>query len=406
MKLSTPLTLPCGVTLKNRFAKSAMSENMASSGHLGNPKFATLYRRWSNGGAGLLITGNIMVDSSALGEPHNIVFEKGLEQQGIKSWTGAGRENETHLWAQLNHPGKQSPKFLSPTPVAPSAVALKAPLDKIFNKPRELREDEILAIIARFGIAAAIAKDHGFTGVQIHGAHGYLVSQFLSPHHNRREDRWGGSLENRMRFACEVYKSIRENVGADFPVGIKLNSADFQKGGFSEEDSMEVVKELSALGMDLIEISGGNYESQEMMGKPKKESTKKREAYFLEYCEKVRKVTDTPLMLTGGFRTLDGMNEALATDSCDVIGLGRSLVINPEFPKQLLAGESVKSEVQQLTTGFKSLDKNFPLEITWYTQQIHRMGQGKDPDPKQSVLASVLHTLFSMGIQGLKRVRS
>lgn len=403
--LSKNLELPNGVILKNRFAKSAMSENMASPGHIANSKFARLYQRWAKGGSGLLISGNIMIDSNALGEPHNIVFEKGRANEEVRAWTKAGRENGTHLWAQLNHPGKQSPKFLSKEPVAPSAISLRAPLDKIFNTPRELTEEEILEIISRFAFAAKMAKDLGFSGVQIHGAHGYLVSQFLSSHHNQRTDRWGGSLENRMSFVISVYQAIREAVGEDFPIGIKLNSADFQKGGFTQDESMQVVVKLSELGMDLIEISGGNYESQEMMGRPKKDSTRAREAYFLDYCEKVRKLVKTPLMLTGGFRSLEGMNEALSSGACDIIGLGRSLVLNPEFPNELLSGKKVKSDVHFLTTGWKSLDKHFPLEITWYTQQIHRMGKGKDPKPNLSVKGSVISTLFSMGVQGLRRVR-
>lgn len=405
-KISSPLMLPCGIVLKNRFGKSAMSENMASAGHVANPKFATLYRRWAQGGAGLLISGNIMVDSLALGEPGNVVFEKDRLNEQAQEWAKAGTENGAALWAQLNHPGKQSPKFLSKTPVAPSAVPLKAPLDRIFNTPKELTEEEILNIISRFAYAAKLAQDLGFTGVQIHGAHGYLVSQFLSAHHNRREDNWGGSLENRMRFVISIYHAIRETVGPRFPVAIKLNSADFQKGGFTEEESMQVVSRLSQLGMDLIEISGGTYEAQEMMGTPRKDSTRTREAYFLDYCEKVRKIVKTPLMLTGGFRTLEGMNEALSSDACDMVGLGRALVLNPEFPNQLLSGQNVKSEVHFLSTGWKSVDKHFPLEITWYTQQIHRMGKGLDPKPDLSVKASVFQALFSMGWQGLKRVRA
>lgn len=405
-KISSPLTLPNGVVLKNRIAKSAMSENMASPGHHANEKFVRLYQRWARGGSGLLITGNIMIDSSALGEPNNIVFEEGRTTDYIKEWTLAGTENGTHLWAQLNHPGKQSPKFLSKETVAPSAVGFSSTLSGLFNTPRELTEKEILNIISRFAYAARMSKDLGFTGVQIHGAHGYLVSQFLSPHHNRRTDQWGGSLENRMRFVVCVYDAIRKAVGHSFPIGIKINSADFQRGGFSEEESMQVVSTLSELGMDLIEISGGNYESPEMTGTSRKSTTIQREAYFLDYCEKVRKTVKCPLMLTGGFRTLSGMNQALSIGACDVIGLARSIALNPEFPNQLLHGQEAKSEVHMLTTGFEALDKKFPLEITWYTQQIHRLGKGLDPKPNLSVIGAVLSTIISIGLSGLKRVRT
>ena len=403
--LNTSLQLPCGAILKNRIGKSAMSENMGSQGFFSNEKFVRLYSRWAAGGTGLLITGNVMVDSRALGEAHNVVIEKGIQDSFLPLWAAAGKKEGTHIWVQLNHPGKQSPKFLSKQPVAPSAIPLKKPLDRLFTTPRELSEVEILDLIERFGYAARVCKDSGFTGVQIHGAHGYLVSQFLSPTHNQRSDQWGGSLENRIRFVEEVYLAIRKEVGADFPVGIKLNSADFQKGGFTKEDSMAVVKRLSDLGMDLIEISGGTYESPAMMGAAQKESTRAREAYFLDYCEEVRKLVTCPLMLTGGFRSAEGMNAALASGACDVIGVARSLAIQPDFPNQLLSGERVTSQVKPLTTGWKFLDKTFPLEIIWYTDQLHLMGEGRNPNPKKSALGSVLSMVYKLGKNAVKKVR-
>lgn len=401
--------MPCGATIKNRIAKSAMSENMADAGNRPGMKFVNLYKRWSSGGTGLIITGNVMMSSQALGEPHNVVVEEGHEcLEDLKEWASAGTSNGSHLWMQINHPGKQSPKFLSPEPMAPSAIGYVSHMKNMFNQPRALTAQEITKIIKGFGYTAKVAKEAGFTGVQIHGAHGYLVSQFLSPRHNQRTDQWGGSLENRMRFVVEIYKTIREQVGPDFPIGIKLNSADFQKGGFTEEDSMEVVKTLGELGMDLIEISGGTYEAPKMMDGKKderRESTKKREAYFLDYCEKVRKLINTPLLLTGGFRTKEGMEEALDSGACEMIGLARSIAIDPDFPNKLLAGENVVSQVKPLTSGIKALDKIVPLEIVWYTDQIHRMGKGLDPVPNASPKMSVLRTLFGVGSALLKRTR-
>ena len=399
--IENSLSLPCGSILKNRIGKSAMSENMATSDHRVNQKFISLYRRWAQGGAGLLISGNIMIDHRALGEPRNIVFENGIDTTGLVEWTRAGTQNNTHFWAQLNHPGRQSPQFLSPSPVAPSAIPLLPPLNRFFNPPRALLEEEIQEIIARYASAAKIAQDVGFTGVQIHGAHGYLVSQFLSPRSNQRTDRWGGSLENRMRFVNEVYQRMRQAVGPTFPIGIKLNSADFQQGGFSSEESIEVAQVLSEQGIDLIEISGGTYEAPEMTGKHRKSSTIAREAYFLEYCEQIRKKVKTPLMLTGGFRSLAGMQAALESGACDLVGLARALAIDPDFPK----GAQPVSRVKPLTTGVKALDRLFPLEITWYASQLHRMGKGLNPNPKLSVLFSVLSTVFSLGWQNLRRVR-
>jgi 2,4-dienoyl-CoA reductase-like NADH-dependent reductase (Old Yellow Enzyme family) len=405
INISDNLILPCGKVIKNRIGKSAMSENMGSKGFVSNRSFETLYGRWADGGTGLLITGNVMVDQRALGEAHNVVIEKGINDSCLKLWAKAGSKNDTHIWVQLNHPGKQSPKFLSQLPVAPSAIPLKKPLSRVFNTPRALSESEILEIIERFAFAAKVCKETGFTGVQIHGAHGYLVSQFLSPTHNQRTDKWGGTIENRMRFVSEIYTAIRVEVGPDFPISIKLNSADFQKGGFTMEDSMKVVQHLSELGMDLIEISGGTYETPVMTGTNIKESTKSREAYFLDYCEEVRKIVKSPLMLTGGFRTSHGMNEALASGVCDMVGIARSLAINPDFSNELLSGKDVKSLVKPLTTGFPFLDRTFPLEIVWYTDQIHLMGKGQDPNIKRSPLRSVLSMILELGMSAVKKVR-
>lgn len=405
-------TLPCGVTIKNRIVKSAMSENMATPDNMPDKRFENLYSQWANGGAGLLITGNVMLDSTALGEPNNVVIEKNHECLiELKAWAQAGTQHNTHLWMQINHPGKQSPKYLSTQPVAPSAIAYKSQLKNMFNKPRMLSEEEILDIISRFAYTAKVAKESGFTGVQIHGAHGYLVSQFLSPLHNQRSDSWGGSLEKRMRFVVEIYKAIRNTVGDNYPIAIKLNSADFQKGGFSEEDSMQVMQKLGNLGIDLIEISGGTYESPKMMaGKSKKssprESTEKREAFFLDYCEKVRKLVETPLLLTGGFRTREGMDAALSSKACDFVGLARSIAIDPNFPNKILAGDKIESPVKPLSSGFKFLDKLVPLEIVWYSMQLHRMGKGKSPNPNASISLTILNTLFGVGSQMLKRNRS
>src|SRR5690554_797269 len=288
--LAQPLTLRNGTIIKNRLMKSAMSEGLGTADNRMTRQLIRLYDRWAKGGVGLLVTGNVMVDRRALGEPGNLVVEDERDLGMLQAWATAGTQENTQFWMQINHPGKQVMRTLVKDPVAPSAIPFRTDMSRFFATPRALKELEIEEIIQRFGNTAAIAKKAGFTGVQIHAAHGYLVSQFLSGHHNQRTDQWGGSAENRRRFVLEVYKEIRRQVGDAFPVGIKLNSADFQRGGFTEEESLEVIRELSAAGMDLIEISGGTYEEPAMTGKeyPKKESTLKREAYFLEFAEKAR----------------------------------------------------------------------------------------------------------------------
>ena len=266
----------------------------------------------------------------------------------------------------------------------------------LFGVPRELTESEIYDLIRRFGESARVCEKAGFEGVQMHGAHGYLLSQFLSPKHNHRTDQWGGSLENRMRFLIESYKEIRKQTRPEFIVGVKLNSADFQKGGFSEEDSIAVFKALDALGIDFIEISGGTYEAPAMTGSKrskagvKKESTIQREAYFLEFAEKVRTEVKTVLMVTGGFRTRAGMDAALASGACDLIGIARPLAVETDVAAHLLAGQNVKYATQPIKTGIGPIDKLAIMEVVWYAAQFRKIGHGKMPNPNLSPLAEFL----------------
>lgn len=405
MKLSQQITLPCGVTLSNRIAKSAMSENMAIKGHIPGEAYVNLYRRWAQGGLGLCISGNVMVDRRHLGEHNNVVLEKGQDLSYFKKWAGSVEGTKMALWPQLNHPGKQIPKFLSKQPVAPSAIPFEPRMQAMFATPRALREEEIWEIIERFAESARLVKKAGFQGVQIHGAHGYLVSQFLSSKHNVRKDRWGGTLENRMGFLLEIYQAMRKAVGPEFPIGIKINSADFQKGAFTHAEAIEVCRTISELGMDLIEISGGSYERPVMM-LGQRESTVKREAYFLEYASDIKKVIKCPLMVTGGFRSKDAMELALSSGEVDLIGMARPLAIGPDLPHRLLHESGVISPVHSITSGFSVLDRLFPLEIIWYTQQLHRMGKNLMPDPNASVWSCILNNIASIGPQILRRVRS
>lgn len=404
--LNSSFSLKTGLTLKNRLFKSAMSEQLGSNDHDPIPGLTSLYQRWAEGGIGLSMTGNIMIDRCALGEPKNVVLDEQSDLEPFKQWAKAGLHNGAQIWTQLNHPGKQIPNFLCEQPVSPSAISLANGLEKGFNKPRALTEDEIYGIINKFALSAKLSKQVGFTGVQIHGAHGYLVSQFLSPRHNQRDDQWGGSLENRMRFVLAVYQAIRDEVGDEFPIGIKLNSADFMKGGFTEEDSMQVVKALANAGIDLIEISGGTYESPSMVGHKVKASTLKREAYFLEYIEKVRKLVDTPLVLTGGFRSAQAMQAALNTGATDFIGLARTVAVDPDFPNKLVADINHKQELRKLTTGVKGIDRMAMLDIVWYEFQLARMAKGKMPKRNLSEWWVFIQTLFNAGRSSFKKRRA
>lgn len=391
--LGQPLTLGCGAVLKNRLVKSAMSEALGTTANRPTQRLERLYGAWADGGIGLSVTGNVMVDRGAIGEPNNVVIEDESALAELQRWAQAGTRNGTALWMQINHPGKQAPKGLNRETVSPSAVPFREDMSTFFATPRALSSAEIEDIIARFGRTAGIARKAGFSGVQIHGAHGYLVSQFLSPHHNHREDDWGGSPEKRRRFVLAVLAAMRAEVGADFPIGIKLNSADFQRGGFTEEESLATIEALVANGIDMVEISGGTYEAPAMTGVVKKASTAAREAYFLEFAEKVRARVAVPLMVTGGFRTAAGMAAAIESGAVDLVGLARALAIEPDLPNRLLGGGEPRYEVRPITTGIKAVDRMALMEVAWYTRQLRRIGEGRAPRPTESGLRS-----FAVGI--------
>ena len=388
--LQQAFTLPCGVILPNRMVKSAMSENNADKGGKPSERIIKLYKTWGEGGTGILISGNVMMDSKALNEPRNVVVEDEKYMAELKEWADVSQKHGSHLWMQINHPGRQSPKFNKDVV---SASDVQLPMKSMFPKPRPMTEEEIWKTIDGFGDCALIAKKAGWKGVQIHGAHGYLVSQFLSALTNLRTDQWGGSLENRARFALEIYRNMRKKVGAGFPIGIKINSADFQRGAFTEEESLEVIDMLSAEGIDMIEVSGGTYEKAAMMGAGKKvkESTKKREAYFADFIQKARAKTKAPLLLTGGFRTLDVMAKAIENNELDFVGLARPFAVFPYLSKEFFEGTRTEVHIPPVKTGLKFIDKMGFLDISYFSHQMKMMGKGNLPNPKLSVWSVLIH---------------
>ncbi|MCW2998191.1 MAG: NADH:flavin oxidoreductase/NADH oxidase [Solirubrobacterales bacterium] len=397
--LTQPLTLRSGAVLPGRIAKSAMSEQLCDRVNAPTQKLNTLYSRWGSGGGGLLITGNVMVDRGHLGEPKNVVADDARHLPQFKAWAAAAQSGGTPAWVQLNHPGRQALRIAGTHPVAPSALRPKVPGAPT---PKALTEAQIHEIVERFATAAKVVQDAGFAGVQIHGAHGYLVSQFLSPRANERTDAWGGDATRRMRFVLEVMRAIRARVGADYPVGIKLNSADFQRGGFSEEESMDVVAALTAEGLDLLEVSGGTYESPAMSTGPKAESTRQREAYFLDYAEKVRTVTTVPLMVTGGFRSAAGMREAIASGATDLVGLGRPFALDVHVPRTVTGGGTAPGMTSKRPSS-KQLDA--ALELYFHTRQLQRIGAGREPTAGEPVPVTAAHMLIDNGWAALRRKR-
>lgn len=398
-----PLSLPCGQVLPNRIMKAALSEALGDKRNAPDHRLEQLYSTWSRGGYGLLITGNVMVDRMQLGEPGNIVIEDERNLDALSRWAKSTQDAGVPIWVQLNHPGRQSNLLaLGHTPVAPSPIPLNLPGA---STPRELTAAEIEDIIERFATAAAVCEAAGFNGVQVHGAHGYLVAQFLSPLSNQREDDWGGDPERRMRFVLEVVRRIRARVSPGFAVGIKLNSADFQRGGFTEDESRGVVAALAQEGLDLIEVSGGSYEQPAMMGTAAA-STRAREAYFLDYARTVRDVAgDIPLAVTGGFRSRAAMDAAIHTGECDVVGIGRPTATTPDAADMILSkrAETLTTHhrrygmrrVLAKVTDLKALD-GF-LDLGWHTDQLHRVGAGLEPDLQRGRLPTTVALLRRNG---------
>ncbi|MGF6886166.1 deazaflavin-dependent oxidoreductase (nitroreductase family) [Nocardia sp. GAS34] len=408
--LHDPLPLPCGRTLPNRIMKSALSEGLGTADLAPDERLVRLYDRWGAGGFGLIVTGNVMIDRTQLGEPGNVAVTDERDLGALTRWAKAAKQGGAQVWMQVNHPGRQAnPLATRHRPVAPSAIAPGIPG---MPTPRALTEAEIADLIQRFATTARVAEAAGFDGVQIHGAHGYLVSQFLSPLSNRRTDDWGGDGPRRMRFALEVVRSIRGAVGPGFAVGIKLNSADFQRGGFTEDESRAVLEALSTEGLDLIEISGGSYESPAMMGRPRAgASTRAREAYFLEYAESVRRtVSGIPLAVTGGFRSRAAMSSAVESDACEVVGLGRPTAVQPTAAGELLTGRTDVLRPPVISLGLRGrlarsgAMKSFDgaLDLQWHTDQLHRLGAGLDPDPTRSPWKTAATMLRRNGFDALR----
>jgi 2,4-dienoyl-CoA reductase-like NADH-dependent reductase (Old Yellow Enzyme family) len=386
--LSEPLTLRSGITLANRLAKAATSEHLADRRGAPTNQLITAYSALAHSGVGLLISGNVMVDGAALEAPRNVVIEDGRHREQLRRWAAVTEGTDAKFILQLSHPGRQTMRGnrlrgRRQDVVGPSEVPLAVGGGGLFRAPRALSEAEIKAIIARFARAAQIADDAGFDGVQIHAAHGYLFNQFLSPLVNQRTDRWGGSLENRMRLLLETVREIRTTTSAQFVIAVKLNSADFQRGGFDADDSLTVARALEKEGIDLLEISGGTYESTAMVtGMPQRESTRAREAYFLEFAERFSQELSVPVMLTGGFRTRQGMKDALDGGAVDIVGLARPITYEPDLPRRLLDGTAEKSLVTPKTLGHKNIDDL--LNSAWHQQQIARMGRGRAVRPRRS----------------------
>jgi 2,4-dienoyl-CoA reductase-like NADH-dependent reductase (Old Yellow Enzyme family) len=393
----TPLTLPNGSVIPNRLAKAAIEESMAEAGQLPGAAICRLYRSWAQGGAGLIITGNVMVDGRALTGPATMVLEAGTPLEPFRQWAQAARQDGAQVWMQINHPGRQVMANMGGQAWAPSAVALDlGKHSKLFAQPVEMSVADIDDVIARFAATAHAAEQAGFTGVQIHAAHGYLISQFLSPLTNRRTDAWGGSLEHRARLLLAVVKAVRARVSAGFCVAVKLNSADFQRGGFSHHDARLVISMLNSLPVDLVELSGGSYESPAMQGVTADGSTLAREAYFLEFAKELAQVACMPVMTTGGIARHGVAEEVLASD-ISMVGMATALAAVPDLPRQWQMGQAPVARMPAVAWKNKTLAGIARMALV--RRRIHALGKGN---------AGTIdyHPLYTMLIDQLRSART
>ncbi|MGH8446235.1 MAG: NADH:flavin oxidoreductase/NADH oxidase family protein [Solimonas sp.] len=389
-----PLTLPNGAVVPNRIAKAAMEENMADAQQAPSPELLRLYGAWAQGGAGLLLSGNVMISGTAMTGPGGVVLEDDSQLDKFREWARIGRSGGAHFWLQLSHPGRQMQAALGQATWGPSAVALDlGAASRMFAVPREMGEEQIAEVIRRFARSAQLSEQAGFSGVQIHAAHGYLLSQFLSPLSNRRADRWGGSLENRARLLLEVVRAVRAVVSPGFCVAVKLNSADFQRGGFGADEALRVAQMLNELPVDLIELSGGSYEAPAMQCESRDGRTLAREAYFLEFAQEIAKVAKMPLMVTGGIRRLAVVEQVLA-GGVAVAGLATALAVDPALPRAWQSGREPHPRLAPVRWKAKPLAALATMSLVKF--QLRRLSTGRTPRPGVSALRAFLIDQIAM----------
>ncbi|MDP3762391.1 MAG: hypothetical protein Q8R01_17950 [Ramlibacter sp.] len=398
--LEQPFTFPCGLTIGNRIAKASMTERLAEPDGTPGIKLLRLYQAFAKGGAGLILSGNVAVDPDHLEGYGNMTSEH-LPGSAFAELARHAQVGSARMLLQLNHPGRQAMRDVDSAPVAPSAVPLQA--KRFFAMPREMTDGEIVSLIARFAEAAEGAERAGFAGVEIHAAHGYLLSQFLSPNINRRTDRWGGDIAGRARLLHQVICAVRARVGKGFAVGIKLNAGDFVSGGLALEDVAAVAKTVSKEQIDFIELSGGTFERPASFGYGLSPSTAKREGYFIEMARIVRDSTAVPMIVTGGFRTRDGMESALQSGACDLVGLARPLALAPDLPARLLDGSVEYGSVADLRLPRGPAASL--AELSWYREQLLAISKGGSPRVRGNGSVALIRTLLRDRWLKFKHVR-
>ncbi|BDA78108.1 2,4-dienoyl-CoA reductase [Leptospira kobayashii] len=370
-----------------------MEENLATEEQTPGTALWNLYETWANGGVGLIITGNVMIDGRALTGPGGVVLESDHFLEDFRTWAEKSKSNGTKIIMQINHPGRQVLSKMGGNVWAPSAIPLNmGGFSKMFGLPKEMTISEIEETIQKFSNTAVLAEAAGFDGVEIHAAHGYLISQFLSPLSNRRTDRYGGSLENRTNFLLEVVSEVRKKVKPEFAVSVKLNSADFQKGGFDIEDAKKVISMLAdTKGVDFVELSGGSYEAPAMQGDSRDGRTLAREAYFLEFAKEITKTSPIPIMITGGIKRKEIAEEVIAS-GVSLVGIATALALNPDLPNDWKNGKTNVNHLPMINWKSKPLVALANMAMVKY--QLKRMAKRKRPSLNISPILTVIKDQF------------
>ncbi len=336
-----PMTIN-GMQLANRFVRSATYEALATEEGFVTDRLVALYDELARGDIGLIVAGYAFVQQNGKGAPGMLGIWSDDHIAGFSRLTKAAHEHGAKIAAQVVHCGRQTfPDLIGGAPVGPSPV----PTRKFGATPRELSIPEIREIIESFGKAAARAKAAGLDAVQIHCAHGYLLNQFLARNSNRRTDKYGGSIEGRATALFEVYSRIREAVGSDYPVLIKLNCIDFVEEGLELQESLWVARRLAEMGIDAIEISGGIWDTTLDEGKSIQKGIPHRrpEGYFLQYTEKFAEALDVPVVAVGGIRTLETAQRIIDQGKAELVALCRPLICEPHLLKRWRNGDTSPS---------------------------------------------------------------
>ncbi|APA07468.1 hypothetical protein SS1G_01060 [Sclerotinia sclerotiorum 1980 UF-70] len=372
-----------GRVAQNRFLKGAMSERQASwdpkdlkARGIPSKSLINVYKRWGEAKYGQILTGNVMIEYDHLEGMGNTIIprEAPFEGERFERFAAMAKEGKAHgslMVAQVSHPGRQVENRIQPNPISASDIKLEGnSMGLSFNKPHPATQEEIDSIVDKFAHAAEYLEKAGFDGIQLHGAHGYLLAQFLSKTTNKRTDKYGGSLENRFRIIQEVADEIHKRVKPDFIVGIKMNSVEFQEDGFTPEDAKAACQALEGARFDYVELSGGTYQESGFVHK--RESTKKRENFFLEFAEEIVKpLTKTKTYVTGGFKTVGAMVSAL--DTVDGVGFGRPAAQEFLLPKDILEGKI--SSAKKLAIS----DDEFLLTFMAAGVQMRQVGDDYEP---------------------------